>query len=518
MQINALSKLPIVMIQQSDVESLKTFVASDPALSFIRPQSIQSADECILFMVACGDDRSLVVMMDEACESGRLFNELEGIAVNVRNGIAAKICGLSVANSRVIMEFIPSARPISLRQFRTTMGLGDRLGLASPGHIRAVRGLDVKPVLAQQSIRELQLTGRTFEGVLSDAVWGVFSENYRGGFGADGDHLKTIDEVQTALDAGYTMITLDCSMHIRDTSGCSNDVVDRMYSEIDEKKRKHLERVFLTNAFRLPTGLPLKFTHDTLMRCAVTYQSAVDFAAQVFKQMIAPLDHEVDFELSIDETSMPTDPLAHFFVAHQLVEAGVDLFSVAPRFCGEFQKAIDYIGDIERFHREFCEHQQIAEHFGYKLSIHSGSDKFSVYPIIGEETDLRVHVKTSGTNWLEAVAVIIEADPRLYREMHAFALDYLPEARKYYAVTLDAERIPSLDELDDDELSSLIHQNDARQMMHIAYGGILQSKDERGNYAFRDRIYQCLRANEGRYCDRLVQHIGRHLETLGAGK
>jgi hypothetical protein len=207
--------------------------------------------------------------------------------------------------------------------------------------------------------------------------------------------------------------------------------------------------------------------------------------------------------------------LAHFFVSLQLREAGVDLYSVAPRFCGEFQKGIDYIGNLGQFRRELKAHQGIASHFGYKLSVHSGSDKFSVFPSIGEETKGHVHVKTAGTNWLEAVRVIIHRDPGLYRELHMFALDHLAEARRYYHVTLDISRIPDVLTLRDDELDGLMSQDDARQLIHITYGLILQEKDESGAYRFRDRIYRCLYENETLYSEFLREHIGNHLKALG---
>jgi len=288
-----------------------------------------------------------------------------------------------------------------------------------------------------------------------------------------------------------------------------------MYMNMDKGTRERLEMRFLSEEFKLESGFTLAFSQEALKANAVIYQKAVDFAVDVFDAMIRPCQRGIDFEMSIDETSTPTDPLAHFFVALQLSEAGVDLYSVAPRFCGEFQKGIDYIGNLKQFREELQAHQRIASHFGYKLSVHSGSDKFSVFPIIGEETNGHVHVKTAGTNWLEAIRVIIHRDPALYRELHAFALEHLAEARRYYHVTLNTGRIPDVASLKDDELESLMAQNDARQLMHITYGLILQAKDCSGEYLFRDRIYRCLYENETLYNEFLVKHIGNHLRALG---
>lgn len=474
------------------------------------PNSLHEKDGSILFLVKGAREKKLVVVG----EGSEIFQELEGRRGSV-DGVRIKVFDLSVANSRVIRKHFPHTCPVSLRKFKTTIGLGDRLGVASPGHIDLIKNYDVGPVLAQQSVRELTLTGRTFEGVLSDAVWAVFQEGYRGGFGADGDHLKTADEVKLALDVGYTMITLDCSEHINNVTTLSKDDVDRIYMELDKETRERLEMRFLSGEFKLESGLRLMFSPESLRLNAVIYQKAVDFTVDIFHKVIKPCQREIDFEMSIDETVTPTDPLGHFFVALQLMEAGVDLYSVAPRFCGEFQKGIDYIGDLSQFHRELKAHQEIASHFGYKLSVHSGSDKFSVFPIMGEETKGRVHVKTAGTNWLEAVRVIIQADPGLYRELHAFALEHLDEAKRYYHVTLDTGRIPDLRGLKDEDLGGLMDHSDARQLIHITYGLILQEKDESGAYRFRDRIYRCLYENEGLYREFLKRHIGNHLKALG---
>src|SRR5690606_12602301 len=95
-----------------------------------------------------------------------------------------------------------------------TIGLGDRLGLASPGHIKTIAGRNIRPILAQQSIRELNLTNRTYEDVLDAAAFAVFQEGYKDGWGADGDHLKTTADIEYALGLGFSMLTLDASEHI----------------------------------------------------------------------------------------------------------------------------------------------------------------------------------------------------------------------------------------------------------------------------------------------------------------
>ena len=219
--------------------------------------------------------------------------------------------------------------------------------------------------------------------------------------------------------------------------------------------------------------------------------------------------------MSVDETLTSTAPQAHFFVASELIQAGVDVASIAPRFCGEFQIGIDYIGDISQFEKEFKIHASIAEFFGYKISVHSGSDKFSVFPIVGKETKGIYHVKTAGTNWLEAIRIIALRAPELYRELHAFALDVLDEAKKYYHIGAKEDRIADINSLKDVELPDLMNKDDSRQVIHITYGLILQAKKEDGSLRFKDRIYKVLHKYEDDYYDALYKHIGKHLKTLG---
>src|SRR5699024_6234715 len=151
----------------------------------------------------------------------------------------------------------------------------------------------------------------------------------------------------------------------------------------------------------------------------------------------------------------------------------------------------------------------------YKLSIHSGSDKFAVFPIIAKYTKGVLHVKTAGTNWLEAIRVIADTNPDLYRRMHVFALENFEEALKYYHVTPDLDGINPLDSVADDKLSEYMNDDAARQLFHVTYGLILTAKDSDGKDVFRDEFFQTLDEHEDEYRAALVKHIGRHVDTLG---
>ncbi|NLD59333.1 MAG: hypothetical protein GX647_06750 [Clostridiales bacterium] len=415
-------------------------------------------------------------------------------------------CELTHENAVALRAAFAFTAPVRVLTRERTLGVGDRLGIATPGHIRAFRAFPgVSPVFAQQSIRELTLTNRTFDDVLDAASFSVFREGFTEGFGADGDHLKTPKEVDYALNCGYTMITLDCSEHIR--SGVTDENCAALYEPEPE-----LEKLYLDRTFEVGEGVRVSFDERAFRKTALVYADAVRFAARIYHEKIAsPSGDRADFEMSIDETATPTTPAEHFFVASELDRLGVHAASVAPRFCGEFQKGIDYIGDLSQFEEELKAHAAIARRFGYKLSIHSGSDKFSVFPLIGKETRGRFHVKTAGTNWLQAVLLIAERDPKLYREVHAFALKSFPEARKYYHVTTDLAKVPDLSDLSDAQLPKLFEQNDARQLIHITYGLILNEP------RLRERLYAAWRRDADALDALVATHIERHMKALLEG-
>ena len=126
---------------------------------------------------------------------------------------AAWLCPLDAANAAALRRELPwtSPQPVGLRK---SVGCGDRLGLATPGHIRAVRKSDMVGVFAQQSIREMERCGRSAQDVIDDATWGVLQMGYREGYGSDADHLKHISDIDDCIDAGFTGFTLDPNEHV----------------------------------------------------------------------------------------------------------------------------------------------------------------------------------------------------------------------------------------------------------------------------------------------------------------
>ena len=417
---------------------------------------------------------------------------------------------LSEANAAALRKYFPWTAPKSLRNVRTTVGCGDRLGLATVGHVRAAKKVQVSPVLAQQSIRELTMTKRTFRNVVDDACFLVFAEDYRDGYGADGDHLKTIKDIDTALAADMPMITLDLSDVMNAAAGDWGEAeINEAFGKLAADIQKQTDTVFADKEFVLDEGVTVALDKLTARRCAVMYTAALDFAFQVYEHLKAARGDEFDLEISIDETSSPTLPSHHLFIAHELRRRGVEFSSLAPRFIGEFQKAIDYIGDLDEFDRQFKVHALIARCYGnYKISVHSGSDKFAVYPTVGRETRHYLHLKTAGTSWLEAVTVISRKDPQLYRDMHQCALDNVADMLKLYHITADFNKIPALSTLSDAELPALMTMPEARQLLHINYGPILTG-------ALRERFFKAMHKFEADYDAQIEAHFDKHLNLLG---
>jgi tagaturonate epimerase len=468
-------------------------------------RSIRASDGVLFFVGAVRGEKSLYLVSERTFAAG-----FAGTSARV-GGISILKATFSPGNARLLHERFPFTAPVSLRERKTTIGCGDRLGLATPGHIRAITGYEVSPVLAQQSIRELTLTGRDYPGVVSDATFLVFQEGYGLGYGADGDHLKTMKDIDAALAAGMPMITLDLSGVISAQPASWADAkVDDEFEKIDPQTRSHVLERYADKTFRL-AGAPLRFTATEARRCALMYLKALEFAHAVDGHLREKRGSRYDLEISIDETTTPTLPAHHLFFANELTLRGVTVSSLAPRFIGEFQKGIDYIGDSAEFERQIAVHCDIARAFGgYKVSIHSGSDKFSVYPAIGRHTGMRLHLKTAGTSWLQAVRVIARANAGLFRSMVDAAIGSFAEASKLYQVSLDPKAIPDPSGLADSELEGLLESVDSRQLLHITYGSLLENPDLRAG------IFRTLIENEEAHYAAVQENLERHLKLLGA--
>lgn len=466
-------------------------------------QSLQRVGQANLAMVRLQNGTALAVIGKN--EAGFRGTEGQGAPC------AILFCPPDHDNAEILRKVLPFTAPSPLGDQDVTFGVGDRLGVASPGHIRLFKKYRAAPVLAQQSARELDLTDRKFEDVLDSASWAVFQEGYTSPWGADGDHLKTEDWVRSALEIGNTMITADVSDFIKgEYQDKETPEIMQAYDKLPSDYRRGIEVRFLELKVELDTGAAISFSKEELARTALIYGQAMEHALRLYRVCIEVKgEGNFDFELSIDETATPTTPEAHIFIAEEAKRAGIKSSSIAPRFVGEFQKGIDYIGSVADFESSFAIHAAIARRYGYRISVHSGSDKFTVFPLVGKHTRGCFHLKTAGTNWLEAVKVLARRRPALFRELYTYALTVFEKARKYYHITPNLDNLPELATLSDDELVTLFANNDARQVIHITYGEIFK------NASLKERFFAALSDNMEEYWLALEKHIGRHLELLG---
>ncbi len=432
---------------------------------------------------------------------GEAEKELEGRALDT----GGKACPLTHENRLVLNELLPYTAPVSLGREGASFGLGDRLGVCAAAQLRAVQESGLKPVLAQQSLRELQFMHRTYEDVIDSAAFGAFRAGYRAGFSADGDHLKTREQIHAALNSGCTMITLDCSAVLRD---CPNgEEAHAAFAALPVDFIHKLEQIYLDSEVAQRVGI---FIDRAELEClCAQYLGSVLLAEKVYQTEILPLNRAVDLEISLDETAQTTSHAAHWFVAEELTRRNIGFTSIAPRFVGEFHKAVDYIGDQMELEADLAAHAKIAAHFGHKLSIHSGSDKFSVYPLIAKTTAGHYHIKTSGTSWLAVVRVLAERDPALFRRMYALARVSCAAAKKAYVVHVEPEKLPPPESLTDTALAELMQSDDGKQLMHITYGFLFDKPD------LASAIHAAIELHKDQVLESVYQNIRAHIRALG---
>ena len=430
----------------------------------------------------------------------------------------------SPRNAAALRSHIPwlTPRPLGLH---TSAGLGDRLGWATPGHVRAVRAANsgpnkIAPIFAQQSIREMTRTGRTPQQVMDDATWGIFAEGWREGVGADADHLKVPGDIDACVAAGFSFYTIDPGEHVdnsAETASLSDlrRMVDQLPWERLEDSARDMTARYLDRDFDVE-GRAIHFDEQTVLRAAAKYGKAVAHVAAMYRHLVSK-DIPFELEVSVDETELPTSHAEHIFIASELRRLGVKWVSLAPRYIGRFEKGVDYIGDLSDFENDFAVHAAIARVFGpYKLSLHSGSDKFSIYPAAARLTRGVVHLKTAGTSYLEALHTIAALDPAFFRSIYVFALERWETDRVSYHVSAELSRAPAPASVKDADLPALLDQFDAREIFHVTFGSVLTTRNADGRLRFYDRFAALLRANPEAYAANLERHFLRHLKPFAS--
>ncbi len=503
----------------ADARMLRTALSKVSGLD-VYAGSVSAVDGAVLAMAKDGLDKRLIVLgAAGSAVLGQFAGQDRSVDVDEKK-MTLRICQLDGANAAALRKVLPWTAP-TIIGLRTSVGMGDRLGLGTPGHIKAVEGTGLMPFVAQQSIREMTRTQRTAQQVMDDAGFGVFQAGWRDGFGSDADHLKTVEDIDMCAKAGFTMFTIDPGEHVDNAAGKDDIVTLRAKYEklpwVEMSKTSHSCRTdYLTGPFAIEGIGAWQIKEEELLRAACKYARAIAHTAKLARHLDKVKgEGQYEIEMSVDETDSPTTPMEHFFVANELKCLGVKFSSLAPRFIGKFEKGVDYQGDLVEFERQFAQHAAIARHVGpYKISIHSGSDKFLIYPIAAKYTQGLIHLKTAGTSYLEAIRVIAKRDAALFREIMQFAIDRYETDKASYHVSAELSKVPKLSSVPDEQLVSYLDDFHARQVLHVTFGSVLTTKKPDGSYLFRDRLYTDLKKHEADYDEFLCKHLGKHVKPF----
>ncbi|MFO0789643.1 MAG: tagaturonate epimerase family protein [Pirellulales bacterium] len=409
---------------------------------------------------------------------------------------------------------------------QSSFGFGDRTGLATPGHVEAMRraGAGFAPIFAQQSIREMTRTGRTPTDVIDTAVAGMIEGDWTSPSGADADHLKTTGDVDVTAAAGFTFYTIDPSDYVDGNADDYNEPILRERFSTIRSTIGWFDK-YLNRPISLPGNRSFTIDEQVAMRCAVKYGRAIEHALEIAKYIRYVNDaagRASEIELSIDETRQPTSLAEHYIIADQFRASGLRLISLAPKFIGEFEKGVDYKGDLTPLERSLADHAALARELGpYKLSLHSGSDKLSLYPALAHTTQGCFHVKTAGTSYLEAIRVVARHDEALFRRIVTTSRKFYDRDKATYHVSAEVAKLPAAEDVQSvAELEKIYLEcwpdvpagkgftAPGRQILHCTFGTIL-TDPELGKL-----IRDLLEAHADTYSEILADHFARHLQAL----
>ena len=383
---------------------------------------------------------------------------------------------------------------MELGQF--SFGVGDRFGQEGRAQLAAFvearrRGVTITPVW-NKSNREHLIVKTDPAAVRAEADAAVAALGWREPYFVDADHigLSTVDRFLTPCD----FFTIDVADFIH------RPPVDAALGEFVRANRKLCGAPAIADL-----SAPLRLDEALLIKIGQQYLAAVQEAGRVYRRIAAARGAgRAIIEVSMDETEQPQTPAELLLILAALSAEQVPLQTIAPKFTGRFNKGVDYLGDVRQLEKEFNDDLAIiawaVPRFGLpknlKLSVHSGSDKFSIYRPLRrclEKHGAGVHVKTAGTTWLEEVAAVAKADAdglAFVREIYAEALTRLDELCAPYAAVIDIQRqrLPGAATVAGwsgaDFAAAIRHEPgapafnaDLRQLLHVSYKLAAQRKD-----------------------------------------
>ena len=367
-----------------------------------------------------------------------------------------------------------------------SIGVGDRFAHQAEAQLQACvklaeKGIDVIPVW-NKSNREHNFIGSEPQSVFDAAQAAVAALNWDKGWHVDADHIN-MDTVDKYLDCS-DFFTIDVADSIGQAP--EGDAVAVFIG-------KHPELIGSVTIEGIDA--PFEITREYVEEVAGKYLCAAAEAAKIHRHIESKKD-EFIAEVSMDETDVPQTPPELLIILAALADEDVRLQTIAPKFTGRFNKGVDYVGDLAQFEKEYNDDLAVIAHaiskYGLpenlKLSVHSGSDKFSIYPIIGNalrRTGAGVHVKTAGTTWLEELIGLAEAGGEglaLAKEIYAKSLENVDALCAPYAsvIDIDSDKLPTAEAVNDwngDQYGNALRHvqehpefnQHFRQLLHIAF-------------------------------------------------
>jgi len=378
-----------------------------------------------------------------------------------------------------------------------SFGLGDRFGNQGAAQLKAIieaadRGIDITPVWFKSN-REHNTIGTQPDDVRIEADFVTSSAGFKKPYFVDADHINmdTVDRFIGCSD----FFTIDVASYIGKKAG--NDEINEFISGAHK----------YTGELKIPgKKLSLETTENQIRQIADKYLFAAIKAWEIYRR-IEKVKGKGNFitEVSMDEVALPQSPVELFFILKMLASEDIPLQTIAPKFSGRFNKGVDYLGDPQHFAMEFEQDLLVIDYavkeFGLpenlKMSIHSGSDKFAIYPFIGEiikKSDKGIHVKTAGTTWLEEIIGLAESGGEaleFVKEIYSESLERIDELCAPYSDVIDIKisSLPTKEEVAkwnsrnfSDALKHItgnpVYNPNMRQLMHVAYKlAALQLKD-----------------------------------------
>ena len=369
-----------------------------------------------------------------------------------------------------------------------SFGTGDRFGKEGPAQLAAIQeinrlGIPVVPVW-NKSNREHSIIHSLPADVRNEAAAAVAAGRYAGNYYVDADHIN-LETVDKFIDSS-NFFTIDVA-HFIGRKPTREAVADFLI-----RYRKYLGNMNIPGIRQ-----KLNVTGDFLTGLAEKYLVAVEEVRKIYDHICRIKGRESFIaEVSVDEAEIVQGPLELFFILAELKEKGVEVQTIAPKFSGLFAKGVDYIGDRDGFAGEFEQDVAVVLHAvkelglpaSLKLSVHSGSDKFSIYPAIRSairKFDAGIHVKTAGTNWLEEVIGLAEASTdglEIAKIIYARSMDRYDELTGPYSTVLSINKqmLPGVAEVNawnSKQFSeALTHDQNCkqynphfRQLIHVGY-------------------------------------------------